>query len=374
MKFLKNRSSTNIVTGKYMKLFFFITVIFIVPSSCRNKNSDHKKGLKSNAEFPIGTAIKIGTLTKDSELQKIQKQNFNSITSASDMKMNEVIPSEGVYYWERIDSILDYAQSNGQRLFGHNLIWHSSTPKWVEEKGLKDSLWMAQFMKDYIKTYVGRYKGKVIAWDVVNEGLESAGGNIRETMWYKAMGEDYIAKAFIYAHEADPEAILFYNDFNIERDTIKLNATLKMIKELKAKNVPISGIGFQMHIRMDIPDEIIAHTLKKASETGLQIHLSEVDIIFNKHDDTRLGGIQIYDELTDAMKKAQAEKYKNLVKMYRAIVPKKQQFGITFWDFTDRDSWINSFFNLNDWPTLYDTRLKPKPAYYGFLEGLKEEL
>ncbi len=343
-------------------------------SNSKDKVSKEDKGLKDYSSFPIGTAIKINTLLKDSTLQDLQTKNFNSITSASDMKMNRILTSEDNYDWSRIDKIVDYAQLNNQRLFGHNLIWHSSTPKWVEEKALIDSIWLDTFMKDYITKYVSRYKGKVAAWDVVNEGLESHGGNIRKTMWYNVLGKDYIAKAFTYAHEADPNAILFYNDFNIERDTLKLNATLKLVNELKNQGVPIHGIGFQMHIRMDIPDETIAYALKKAAATGLQIHLSEVDIIFNKHDDTRLGGIQIYDEITDEMKAAQAEKYKNLVLMYRKIVPKEQQYGITFWDFTDRDSWINGFFNLNDWPTLYDENLEPKPAYFGFLEGLKAEL
>ena len=355
-------------------LKLLLTIILITGSYSCNENIQQDNKLKNNADFPIGTAIRIGTLSKDIELQKLQIQNFNSITSASDMKMNKIMPSEGVFYWDRIDSIVNYAETNNQRLFGHNLIWHSSTPKWVEEKASKDSLWLDSFMKEYITTYVGRYKGKVAAWDVVNEGLESAGGAIRQTMWYKAMGKDYIAKAFTYAHEADPNAILFYNDFNIERDTVKLNATLNLVKELRSQGVPISGIGFQMHIRMDIPDEVIAYSLKKASETGLQIHLSEVDIIFNTHDDTQNGGIQTYNELTDEMKKAQAEKYKSLVKMYRSIVPKDQQYGITFWDFTDRDTWINGFFNMKDWPTIYDENLKPKPAYFGVLEGLKETL
>ncbi len=116
---------------------------------------------------------------------------------------------------------------------------------------------------------------------------------------------------------------------------------------------------------MDFPDEIIAYTLKKAADTGLQIHLSEVDIIFNKHDDTRNGGIQIHNELTDKMRAAQAEKYKNLVMMYCKIVPKEQQSGIIFWNFMDRDSWINGFFNLKDLPTVYDKNLETKPAYFG---------
>ncbi len=353
-------------------LIVFVCVIMLFSFNSCKKSEQNNESLKDVASYPIGTAIRIKTLLSDQELQKLQTENFNSITSASDMKMNRILPSEGEYYWDRIDSIVAYAETNQQRLFGHNLIWHSSTPKWVVEKGEKDSIWLGDFMQQYIKTYVGRYKGKVAAWDVVNEAFESKGGNYRETFWYKKLGKTYIEKAFIYAHEADPDAVLFYNDFNIERDTVKLNAVLNMVNEFKAKGVPISGIGFQMHIRMDIPDEIIAYTLKKAAETGLQIHLSEVDIIFNTHNDERLGGIQNYSVLTDEMKQAQAEKYKNLIKMYKEIVPKEQQFGITFWDFTDRDSWIKGFFNLKDWPSIYDDNLQPKPAYFGVLDGLKE--
>lgn len=359
---------------RLFKFKYIFTIMAISLFSNALLGQDVDTGLKDHADFPIGTAIRIETLTRDAELQALQKKNFNSVTSASDMKMNRILPKEGEYQWDRVDSILDYAHKNNQRLFGHNLIWHSSTPTWVKQKALKDKKWMAAFMKEYIYTYVGRYKGQVKAWDVVNEGLESAGGAMRETIWYKTLGKDYIAKAFNYAHEADPDAILFYNDFNIERDTVKLKATLDLIQDLRSKGVPISGIGFQMHIRMDIPDEVIANALKKASETGLQIHLSEVDIIFNTHDDTRNGGVQVYNELTEEMKLAQSDKYKNLVRMYRSIVPKEQQFGITLWDFTDRDTWINPFFNLKDWPTIFDRELQPKPAYFGFLEGLKVKL
>lgn len=358
---------------KHFKNIGYLLAVVLSILACNNsKKKDGLIGLKEASTFPIGTAIKIHTLMNDSKLQNLQINNFNSITATSDMKMNSILPAENRYNWKTADTILYYANTHNQRLFGHNLIWHSSTPTWVIEKGEKDSIWLGDFMQQYIKTYVKRYKGKVAAWDVVNEAFESSGGNYRETFWYKKLGKSYIEKAFRYAHEADPSAVLFYNDFNIERDTVKLNAVLNMVKEFKAKGVPISGIGFQMHIRMDIPDEMIAYSLKKAAETGLQIHLSEVDIIFNTHNDERLGGVENYSSLTNEMKQAQAEKYKSLIKMYKTIVPKKQQFGITFWDFIDRDSWIKGFFNMNDWPCIYNDSLQPKPAYFGVLEGLKE--
>ena len=355
---------------------FFVALIAFAFTGCKNVNqkTTPETSLKNASEFPIGTAININKLINDEALMALQTSNFNSITATNDMKMHSILPFEKQFNWKNSDTILDYANKHNQRIFGHNLIWHSSIPKWVEEKGANDNVWLGTFMKDYIQEYVGRYKGKVAGWDVVNEAFESKGGEYRKTFWYNNLGQEYIANAFRYAHEADPDAVLFYNDFNIERDTEKLDAVLKMVDEFKKEGVPIHGIGFQMHIRMDTPDEVIAYSLKKAAETGLQIHLSEVDIIFNSHNDERLGGIENYHSITNEMKQAQAEKYKNLVLMYRKIVPKEQQFGITFWDFTDRDSWVKGFFNMKDWPTIYDDDLKPKPAYYGFLEGLEAEI
>ncbi len=333
-----------------------------------------EKGLKDWSEFPIGGAVNIEAVLEDAKLQQIIKQNFNSLTATNDMKMHHVLDADGTFVWGKVDTLVAFCKKNKQHLFGHTLIWHEATPAWVTEKAVEDSLWLRDFLKEYVTTYVTHCKGDVVAWDVVNAAFESHGGAYRESVWYKVLGKEYIADAFRYAHTADPSADLFYNDYNIERDTIKLHSVLKMITALQKENVPITGIGFQMHLRMDVPDETIAYALKKAADTGLKIHLSEVDIIFNTHNDRKYGGQQQYETLTEEMKQRQANKYKNLVKIYRTTVPKEQQYGITFWDFTDRDTWIRSFFKLKDWPTVFDENLNPKPAYYGFVEGLKEQL
>ena len=353
-----------------IRLIFLILVpTFFFHSFGQNIN------LKDISPFPIGTSVRIQPFLKDKKLVDLQKRHFNSITSGNDMKMYEIIKKEGIYYWDRIDTIVNYAKTNNQRMFGHNLIWHFSTPRWVRNKARENPAWLDKFLKEYITEYVSRYKGVIHGWDVVNEAFEASGGEYRkESIWYEIMGKEYIEKAFRYAHEVDPDATLFYNDFNIERDTSKLNSVLEMVSDFKKRGVPISGIGFQMHIRMDIPNEVIAYTLKKAADTGLQIHLSETDIIFNIHDDNKGGGVERYKELNEEMKLAQAKKYKDLVLMYRSIVPKEQQYGITFWGFNDRDTWIRRFFNMNDWPCLFDDNLNPKPAFYGFSQGLTSEL
>ncbi|PRY96617.1 endo-1,4-beta-xylanase [Marinilabilia salmonicolor] len=326
--------------------------------------------LKDSASFPIGTAIRAHQLVKDSSIQAIVKKDFNSITLENGMKMYAVHHSENEYNWKHVDDVVHYAQQNNIRLHGHAFIWHSGTPRWINEME-PDSTALDKIMEDYILTYGKRYQGKVAGWDVVNEALLDSTGEFRKSIWYKTMGEGYIARAFELAHKADPGAVLFYNDFNIERDTVKLHSMLRMIEKLRAQNVPISGIGFQMHIRMDTDEKTIEYALKKAAETGLQIHLSEIDIIFNKHDDTPGGGIQIYDELTEEMLQAQADKYQWLAEAYIRNVPKQQRYGMTVWGFSDKHSWIPSFFDLNDWPCIYDENMNPKPAYYGFIKGLK---
>ncbi len=332
-------------------------------------------GLKHYSTFPIGGAINIDDVLKDKKLEEITSREFSSITSTGDMKMYSIASKEGIYNWDNVDKLVAFTQKNEQRLFGHALVWHYALPEWIQNKAKKNKLWFPKFYKEYIQTVVKRYKGKVVAWDVVNEALATKGKDgMRKTFFLENLGDNYIADAFHYAHEADPDAILFYNDFNLERDTVKVNSAIALINQLKKDGVPIHGIGLQTHLRMDVPDSLIIKAFQKFATTGLKVHLSEVDIIFNKHDDTQGGGKQSITELTEQMKKDQAKKYKNLVLMYKKYIPKEQQFGITFWDFTDRDSWIKSFFQIDDWPTVYDDNLEPKPAYYGFKEGLETKV
>ena len=368
---------------KKLNKSLLLILSLIITLACQNdkdnnnstsNQTDTESGLHELSPIPIGGAISINKVLADKKLKDITIQNFSSISATNDMKMYSIL-KDSIYNFEKVDKLLAFCEENNKRLFGHTLLWHHGLPEWIQAEAVKNgSASVDQFLKEYIDKVVTRYKGKVAAWDVVNEGFESSGGAYRETFWYKHLGKAYFEKAFRYAHAADPEALLFYNDFNIERDTAKLNGVLKMVHEMKQNNVPIHGIGFQMHLRMDIPDSTIAHCLQKAAATGLQIHISELDIIFNNHNDSQDGGKQKYPELTEEMRILQAEKYKNLVLMYRKHVPPEQQYGITFWDFNDRDTWIRPFFKIMDWPTIFDENLDPKPAYHGFAEGLKSEI
>lgn len=351
-----------------------LVVVFLYLSLNQCTTTAELRGLKHLSDYPIGTAINLKSTLADSKKLMHTQKEFNSITAENNMKMFRLLPKENEYDWEATDALVAFAEQNEMRLFGHALVWHSGTPQWVKDRMAKDSLWANSFLTEYINTVVSKYKGKVAGWDVVNEPMETQGNMLRSTEWFKALGSDYIAQAFYAAHAADPKATLFLNDFNLERDTLKLKGFLHLVEQLQSNNVPINGLGFQMHYRMDIPDSLIFQSLQKAAATGLKIHLSEVDLIFNKHNDSQAGGVQTYENYTEEMAQAQAAKYKNLVAIYHKAVPKGQRYGITFWGFNDRDTWIKPFFKINDWPTLFDEQLNPKEAYWWFREGLEENV
>ncbi|WP_273567258.1 endo-1,4-beta-xylanase [Maribacter halichondriae] len=361
-------------------LLFAIIIVFL-GASCKEVSKEKPlsqhirestdKGIKDWGNFPIGGAINVRKALKDRKLDSITVQNFNSITSTNDMKMYAIVKEDSIPDFTRVDSLVSYTKKNGMRLFGRALVWHYGLPKWIskttEEKG---AAWADTFLRKYIDTVVPRYKDDVVAWDVVNEAFDTKTGAYRKTFWYETFGKEYIEKAFRYAHAADPDAKLFYNDFGQEKYPEKLDSIIAMVYDFKNRGVPIRGIGLQMHLEMDTPEQAIADALKKSAATGLLVHISELDIIFNKHNDENDGGEQAITELTEEMKLAQAEKFKQVALLYRKHVPKAQRFGITFWDFNDRDTWIKPFFDLKEWPTNYDENLDPKPAYYGFIEGL----
>lgn len=332
--------------------------------------SQPEAGLHKLADFPIGGAINADRVEGDTQLLRIVRHDFNSLTATNDMKLYAIARADGPLDFSRPDAFVDFAEQQGMRVFGHTLVWHYGFPAHLEGLNEADT---KTFLTNYIDTVVTRYRGRVDGWDVVNEAMATRGGELRDTPWLQKLGREYIALAFRAAHAADPDAKLFINDFNTERDTAKLNGLLALVQELRAEGVPIHGIGFQMHIRMDTDEQLIARSLAKAAETGLLVHLSEVDVIFNRHDDTQGGGEQIVAEITPELLAAQGRKYEALARIYREEVPPAQRYGITFWSFTDRDTWINGFFNLKDWPTPFDEARQPKPAYYGFARGLTEE-
>ncbi|WAM33191.1 endo-1,4-beta-xylanase [Caldicellulosiruptor morganii] len=314
--------------------------------------------------FKVGVALSYKSIASDTEKKMVLK-HFNSITAGNEMKPSELLISENNYNFSKADEFVNFATSNNIAIRGHTLVWHEQTPDWFFKDAngntlSKDAL--LSRLKQYIYTVVGRYKGKVYAWDVVNEAIdESQGNGFRRSNWYNICGPEYIEKAFIWAHEADPDAKLFYNDYNTENSQ-KRQFIYNMIKSLKEKGVPIHGIGLQCHINLDWPSiSEIENTIKLFSSIpGLEIHITELDMSFYQW-----GSSTSYSTPPRDLLIKQAMRYKelfDLFKKYNVIT------NVTFWGLKDDYSWLSQNFGKSDYPLLFDENYKSKYAFWSLIE------
>ncbi|WP_019990800.1 endo-1,4-beta-xylanase [Rudanella lutea] len=318
--------------------------------------------LRSVASFPVGAAINPSLLTGKPLYRQTLETEFSSITSENHLKMRQVHPEKDRYDWSGGNTIVDFANQTGKRMHGHALVWHQSVPDWVTQfKG--DSLAWENLLRDHITTVVKQYKGKIAAWDVVNEAFLDD-GTLRPTLWLQNLGPGYIARSFVYARQADPAVKLFYNEYGQEYSTKKLAAVLAMVADFRKRNIPIDGVGLQMHTNIDHPDAQIENAIRQTAATGLLVHISELDVRVNQAKTANFSP-------TDALWQRQKAKYQAIATAYRTIVPPAQQHGITTWNVSDADSWIPSFCQCNDFPLPFDKDFKKKAAYDGFLTGLK---
>lgn len=326
-------------------------------------SSDSNNSLKAVASFPIGAAVNPQLIASNPLYKLAVQKNFNSISTENSAQMNWIHPKADQYDWTKTDALVNFAGQSNMKVHGHILIWHRGLPSWVTNfQG--DSLAWEKLMKTHIQTVVGHYKGRIKSWDVVNEAFTSDGA-MAKSVWYEHLGADYITRCFQYAHEADPQALLFYNDNNYVNQPKKSAAVYALLKKLKQRNVPIHGVGLQMHISINTTESILASVTRQYASTGLLVHISELDVRLNPE----LSPTFI---MTEAIKNAQALKYKAIVKMYKSVVPTSQQFGITTWNVGDKDSWILKEYKSEDYPLLFDGNYSRKVSYYGFMQGLTE--
>jgi endo-1,4-beta-xylanase len=328
-----------------------------------------QKGLKDyyQAYFPIGVAVN-PRMIQDGPDADLIKAQFNSITPENAMKMGPIHPEEGKYAWKDADAIVDFAQKNGLKVRGHALCWHSQAPKWfftdASGKQVNREVLLAR-LKQHISDVAGRYKGKIYAWDVVNEAVPDTGTSIyRQSKFYEIIGEDYIEKAFQYAHEADPEAQLFYNDYNTE-NAAKREKIYELVKVLKEKGIPIHGVGLQGHWSLYEPsDQALEESITKFASLGLQVQVTELDVsVYPKEHERREKKVTDTSEFTSEMNNKQAAHYKMLFDIFRKHRDKVT--GITFWNLSDKHSWLDNFpvRGRKDYPLLFDQNNKPKKAF-----------
>jgi endo-1,4-beta-xylanase len=354
-----------------MKTKHFLLIVLLIggiSNSLLAQSSDNEKGLKDYYKdyFPIGVAVSPRAL-KGPEAAMILKQ-FNSMTAENVMKMGPIHPEENRYNWEPADEIVDFAMKNGLKMRGHTLCWHSQTPDWLfkDDKGNDVSKEvLLKRLKDHITNVATRYKGKIYAWDVVNEAIDDDDNKFyRDSPWYKICGEEFIAKAFEYAHEADPDAILFYNDYNTESPG-KRKRIFEMVKKLVDAKVPIHGVGLQGHWSIYQPsEEALRESIEMFSSLGLAVQITELDVsVYQSEHQRREKKENEDDTFTAEREQKQLEQYKMFFRVFRDY--KDKLTSVTFWNISDKNSWLDNFpvRGRKNYPLLFDQNLQPKKVY-----------
>ncbi len=320
------------------------------------------KGLKDYyaGYFPIGVAV-TPALLRDSAAQALILKHFNSLTPENAMKMGPIHPEENRYNWKDADAIVDFAQQHGLKVRGHNLCWHTQAPAWMfhdKDGKLVTKAVLLERLKQHIYAVVGRYKGKIYAWDVVNEAVADGNDQVyRQSLWYQICGDDYILKAFEYAHEADPSAILFYNEYGTESPK-KRDRVYQLLKKLVDARAPINAIGLQAHWGLTDPTNAqITDAIKLYTSLGLKVQITEMDLSVYSNNEKEATGY------TPEIEQKQAERYGQLFKLFRDN--KQYLTGVTFWNLSDRSSWLDNFpvRGRKNYPLLFDQNLLPKKAY-----------
>ncbi len=344
--------------------------------------------LAFKGDFVIGAAINEAQITgQDQREDDLIESQFNSISPENALKWANVHPQPGKYNFDLTDKYVAFGQKHHMFIVGHNLVWHNQVPGWVfhDDKGnLLDRDALLARMKDHIDTVVGRYKGKIQSWDVVNEALNED-GTLRQSQWYKIIGPDYIEKAFQFAHEADPHAQLFYNDYNLENEP-KRNGAIALVKKLQADGIPIAGIGIQDHDHLDWPtaDQEDA-TISAFAALGVKVAISELDISVLPNagaQPTADVSLKIAENaalnpyaggLPDSVQQQLATHYADLFRVY--VKHRDTVERVTFWGVTDGDSWLNNWpvQGRTNYPLLFDRSGQPKPAFNAVIAVASEK-
>jgi endo-1,4-beta-xylanase len=329
-------------------------------------------------DFLVGAAIAPRQfLERDSASAAIVKAQFNAVSPENVLKWEVVHPRLDRYDFSMSDAYVDFGRRNGMFVLGHTLVWHSQTPKWVFEDAqgaplTRDAL--LGRMRDHISTVVGRYRGRVDGWDVVNEVL-AEDGSLRQSPWLRIIGEDYIATAFRIAHEADPSAELYYNDFSLERPSKRAGA-VALIKRLLAEGVPVKAVGLQGHHKALCPSFAAEDsTITALSALGVHVNISELDVDLLPaptrncwddlaHPELARDGLDPYRvSLPDSAQRLLADRYAGMFAVYlkhRDVIDR-----VTLWGVADGDSWLNDWpvRGRTNYPLLFDRTGRAKPAF-----------
>ena len=307
--------------------------------------------LKSLAPFPIGTCVQASQFD-DPVWANLTRTHFSQLTPEWEMKMEYIVREDGGLRFERPDTIVDVATANGLKVFGHALVWYAQKPPAFERLD-ENRVSFGQAYDNYITAVVGRYRGRLSGWDVVNEAVLDSGAGLRTSLWSQRLGElDHMVRAYHVARAADPTVPLFINDYNLETIPAKLTQYLRLIERLLKAGAPLSGIGTQTHVAASLTPGSIRRTVGELARFGLPVHIAEMDV-----STLRDRGMLRSDADVEA---AQGRLYAEAMEAFAALHD-RQRFAFTVWGVRDRDSWLYRE-NAKDRPLLFDSDGRPKPA------------
>jgi endo-1,4-beta-xylanase len=340
-------------------------------SSNRDYDPTSLRALAAKIGLRMGTAL----IPQDIETPAyaaIAGSQFSVVTPGNGMKWQIVEPQEGVFDWSQADQLVSFAEANGQLIRGHTLLWHNQLPDWLTTgvaNGTITAAQLKQLLHDHIMTEVTRYRGKIWQWDVANEFFRDANpsGIDPNNFWIAALGPDIIPQAFRWAHQADPHALLFYNDYNIAGEdgtNAKSDAVYAWLRQMLSEGVPIMGVGDQGHLdtQFGFNPQLFQQDLQRYASLGLKVAITEADVrtfVNNATDQVPTDSLAVF-----------AQPYE-FSAMLRAALAVPECISFTVWGFTDADSWVPGFFTGEGYATIYDVNQQPKPAYYELQSDLR---
>ncbi|WP_077307350.1 endo-1,4-beta-xylanase [Terribacillus halophilus] len=305
--------------------------------------------LADDEDLRIGSSIQYDALMEDTNYQELATTEFSSWTIENEMKMDAMQPEEGAFNYVKVDKMIEMAQEHDIEIRGHVLVWGEALPAWVQDQAV-DRASAERILKSHVQNIVKQYKGRIDTFDVVNEAWHD-NGTLRDTIWLRTIGPDYIPLAFQWAHEANPDAKLYYNDFGTEMSNEKSEAMLEALSAWKEEGVPIDGIGTQMHLDAADPrfsKDRIAEWFKRIEDAGFQIAVTEMDV--------KLQNLNNGDA-----KNIQAERYGDVMEICLDTAACEE---FTVWGISDNYSWVTEQESAAGKPLLFNENSQPKKAYH----------
>ncbi|MEO5914769.1 MAG: endo-1,4-beta-xylanase [Luteolibacter sp.] len=376
------------LTDRKLILVLTSVVVSVFQSATAEEPDKNTATLRSafKDDFLVGVALNTAQVDgRNANAGEIAARQFSALTPENDMKWQSLHPQPDRYDFKGADAYADFAEKHGMALIGHNLIWHSQTPRWVFQgadgkPATREEL--LKRMEDHIHTVVGHFKGKVKGWDVVNEALSDGGPDLlRDSPWRKIIGDDFLDHAFRFAREADPQAELYYNDYGLENERKRANC-VKLIKGMLERKVPIDGIGTQSHFNLNQPSPgEIEKTIQAFADLGLKVMITELDVDIlpgrgpqgnadiNRREQADPAANPYTGGFPDDMQEKLARRYAEIFGIY--LKHRRSITRVTFWGLDDGTSWLNGFpiRGRTNHPLLIDRQLKPKPAFFSVLKA-----